>query len=319
MVRVESPSPQTGAAFGTFTQAFAAPGRLNGDGAPDLVVGAPGHDGQGAAHLLNGDILGATPYIRTFTDPAPVAGGRFGSSLASLGDISGDGAGEVAAGAADGARVGAVHVLSACARDVLQTIADPDPQTGGRFGGAVAPLGDRNGDGMLDLVVGVPGFDAGPSADRGRAYLLTSQGAPQPAAVGCGGVATGEAGGEEEISPSEDDTVVIARVLRRLVLKSSHRRVREHAKVRLRGTLKASANRSVCQKRQKIAIQRRYQAGGHFQTVDVAKTRANGKFTLRAAVDHSYVYRARASQTTRCMRAVSKRVKVSVRRKSGSR
>jgi hypothetical protein len=214
-----------------------------------------------------------------------------------------------------------VHLLSACARDVVQTITDPDPQDGSGFGGAIAPLGDRNGDGMLDLVVGMPGFDATGSADRGRAYLLTSQGSPRPDVVGCGGVAAdddGGGGGEEEVAPDED-TVVIARVLRRLVLKSSHRRVRQHATVRLRGTLKASAKRSVCQKRQKIALQRRWQIGGNFQTVDVAITRANGKFTMRAPVDHSYVYRARASQTARCMRAVSKKVKVSVLRKRGSR
>jgi hypothetical protein len=322
MLRVDSPSPQGGAAFGSFTQSFAAPGKLNADGTTDLVIGAPGQDGQGAAHLLNGDVLGADRQIRTFTDPAPVAGGRFGSSLASFGDVTGDGVAEVAVGAADSARVGAVHVLSACARDVVQTIGDPDPQSGGAFGAAIAPLGDRNGDGMLDLIVGVPGFDAAASADRGRAYLLTSEGAPRPAPVGCGGEATGGDGGggaEEEVTPTDDDTVVIARVLRRLVLKPSHRRLRRNATLRLRGKLTASSNRSVCQRRQKIALQRRKSSGGRFQTFDVAITRASGKFTARALAQRTYVYRARVSRTARCMGAVSKTAKVSVLRRSGSR
>ena len=137
MLRVDPPSPQSGAAFGSFAQSFSAPGRLDGNGTPDIVVGAPAHDGQGVAHLLNGDLLGADRLIRTFTDPSPVAGGGFGSSLASLGDVSGDGVGEIALGAAGGARVGSVRIVSACARDIVQTIVDPDPQSGAGFGAAV--------------------------------------------------------------------------------------------------------------------------------------------------------------------------------------
>jgi hypothetical protein len=328
MLRIDPPSPQAGAAFGSFAQTFSAPGRLNGDGLPDVVVGDPAHDGQGVAHFMNGDVLGADRLIRSFADPAPVAGGAFGSSLASLGDISGDGQGDIALGAAAGARVGSVHVVSACARDVVQTIADPDPQSEGGFGAAVTPLGDRNGDGMLDLVVGVPGFDVASSANRGRAYLLTSTGPARPAPAGCAGGGTGAgggggggsgAGGGDEATPPDDDTVVIARVLRRLVLRASPKRVRKNRTIRLRGTLSASGNRSACQRRQKIALQRRRASGGRFQTFEVALTRATGRFTARAIAERTFVYRARVSQTARCMGAVSKTAKVSILRKRGSR
>ena len=119
--------------------------------------------------------------------------------------------------------------------------------------------------------------------------------------------------------PGDEDDVVIARVLRRLVLKSPGKRVRKNARIRLRGTLSASGNRSVCQNRQKIALQRRRASGGRFQTFEVALTRATGKFTARATATRTYVYRARVSQTARCMGAVSKTAKVSIVRKSGSR
>ena len=112
---------------------------------------------------------------------------------------------------------------------------------------------------------------------------------------------------------------MIARVLRRLVLKSTRKRVRKNATIRLRGTLSASGNRSVCQRRQKIALQRRKASGGRFQTFEVALTRATGRFTARATATRTYVYRARVSQTARCMGAVSKTAKVSVLRKRGSR
>ena len=324
MLRVDPPGPQGGAGFGSFAQSFSAPGRLDGNGTPDIVVGAPAHDGQGVAHLLNGDLLGADRLIRTFTDPSPVAGGGFGSSLASLGDISGDGVGEIALGAAGGARVGSVRLVSACARDIVQTIVDPDPQSEAGFGAAVTPLGDVNGDSMVDLVVGVPAFDAGSSPDRGRAYLLTTSGPAGPAPAGCAGGTTGGGGGGgggggDEATPPDDDTVVIARVLRRLVLTPNRKRVRKNSSIRLRGTLSASANRSVCQNRQKIALQRRRASGGRFQTFEVALTRATGKFTARAIAERTFVYRARVSQTARCMGAVSKTAKVSILRKSGSR
>ena len=327
MLEIDSPTPQSGAGFGTFAQSFLAPGRLGDDTTPDILLGAPAQDG-GVAHLVNGDVLGASRVIRTFTDPAAVGGGQFGASLAGLGDVSGDGIGEAAIGAAGGGRVGSVHVVTACARDIVQTIPDPDPQTGGGFGAAVAPLGDLNGDNMLDLAVGMPGFDAGAGANRGRAYVLTSSGPPVPTPDGCaGGAGDGGGGGNggggsaggPQADPPGNGEVIVARVLRRLVLKATPKRVRKYSVFRLSGRLSASANRSVCQSGQKVALQRRKTSGGRFQTFELAYTRRSGAFNLRAVAERTFVYRARVTQTPRCMGAVSKAAKVTLVKRRGSR
>ena len=92
--------------------------------------------------------------------------------------------GEIALGAAGGARVGSVRLVSACARDIVQTIVDPDPQSEAGFGAAVTPLGDVNGDGMLDLVVGVPAFDAGQQSGPRTGLPADQQRAGRPGARG---------------------------------------------------------------------------------------------------------------------------------------
>jgi hypothetical protein len=323
MLRIDSPTPQAAGAFGSFLSGFAAPGDLNLDGVPDLVLGAPG-EGGGSAYMVSGNVA-AGSVIRAYSDPSPLTGGNFGAALATLGDITGDGAGEVAAGAAGGSRAGSIHLLSACSQNALQTVTDPDAQADAAFGAGIAPVGDRNGDGMLDLVVGAPGFDGSVGQDQGRVYLLTSNGSIASVPSGCGasgggtGGGTGGSGGSGgAVTPPKSGKVVETRVMRLLVMKPTRKRVRKFRSFRLRGALTASASRTVCQNRQKIALQRR-RGGGRFQTFEVAVTRASGAFTARAIAERTYVYRARVSQTARCMGAVSKTARVSVLRSRGSR
>jgi hypothetical protein len=113
--------------------------------------------------------------------------------------------------------------------------------------------------------------------------------------------------------------VVVARVLRRLVLKANRKRVRRYGLIRLSGRLTASANRSVCQSGQKVALQRRKGKRGRFQTFELAYTRKSGRFSVRSVAERTFVYRARVAQTSRCMGAVSKTAKVSLARARRSR
>jgi hypothetical protein len=319
--RVDPPDPQTGGRFGSGVFSPPAFGNVDGSASPEVIVGAPSlSGGQGRAYLVDGDTGAPPALLRWFDSPAPVADARFGTSMVRV-------AGDMPTIASPfGSRPGVLHIFNPNG-PLAQTVCDPDGQAGAGFGAALATLGDTNGDGFDDLAVGAPGFDLPGAVNGGRVYILTSKG---PAATGSPGecVATGagstgggggDAGGGDEATPPDDGTVVIARVLRRLSLTTNRKRVRKDATIRLRGRLSASGNRSVCQKRQKIALQRRRASGGRFQTFEVALTRRTGRFTARAIAERTFVYRARVSQTARCMGAVSKTAKVSILRKRGSR
>ncbi len=99
-------------------------------------------------------------------NPGPQEGAQFGFAVAGLGDVSGDGTGDLAVGAPGAGRV---YVFSGADRSVLHEIGDPDVLTGTpcaptetaaspcNFGYSLADAGDVNGDGVDDLAIGAPG------------------------------------------------------------------------------------------------------------------------------------------------------------------
>jgi len=171
-----------------FGSAVAALGDRDGDGVPDVAVGAPGEGpipttDRGAVHVLFLDDDGSVASERRIGQGDGGFGGalgffdRFGSSVAALGDLDGNGVTDVAVGApfhevTGIGDVGAVWILflqsDGLVRDeVLVTHGQggfggtltSDPDDGGvAFGSAVAGLGDVDGDGIPDLAVGAP-FD----------------------------------------------------------------------------------------------------------------------------------------------------------------
>src|SRR5262249_32732350 len=78
----------------------AAAGDVNGDGYADLIVGAPSFSGKGAAFIYLGSASGVahgdpTAYTEIDADQPSV----FGFSVASAGDVNGDGYADVVIGA----------------------------------------------------------------------------------------------------------------------------------------------------------------------------------------------------------------------------
>lgn len=108
------------------------------------------------AHVVAAAVLRAT--VIPISTPTSVAGARFGESVAGLGDVNGDGVGDLIIGAPGADRV---FMLSGATLAVLRTMVDPNG-TGNLFGHTVANAGDVNGDGVDDIAVGAPGPVPGP-------------------------------------------------------------------------------------------------------------------------------------------------------------
>ncbi|MBL0127502.1 MAG: FG-GAP repeat protein [Flavobacteriales bacterium] len=150
-------SALTGALLGT---SVADAGDINGDGYSDVVVGAPGASngqaGEGLAYIHYGS-SGGLSMIPSLTLEANVAGASFGFSVASAGDVNGDGYADVIIGAPNSGGVGRAYVyhggpggLNPVAAFVRTGAA------GSTLGYSVHTAGDVNSDGFSDVLIGVP-------------------------------------------------------------------------------------------------------------------------------------------------------------------
>ncbi|WP_367898859.1 FG-GAP-like repeat-containing protein [Leptospira sp. WS58.C1] len=150
---------------------------LNGDGYADVVVMAPGAaSGMGVAYIFNGGASGVAATTTSAADHSITGQGRMGYTSA-MGDVNGDGFGDLAIGASDysglqgityifhGSTSGIVANTAAGANRILT-------YTGSNEFGYAISLGDVNGDGYDDLANGayrVSGFS-------GLAFIYYSTG-----------------------------------------------------------------------------------------------------------------------------------------------
>lgn len=161
-----------------FGISLAGLGDLDGDGTPDLVVGAE-HDPDGRPFTGALWILTLTPSGGVATQQkisartggltaALTRGKHFGTDVAAVGDVDGDGVTDLVAlqYSHENRLDGAAWVLFLRADGTVKSFQQIDDTygglavpPGGRFGHGVsvgAP-GDLDGDGIVDLAVGVPG------------------------------------------------------------------------------------------------------------------------------------------------------------------
>jgi hypothetical protein len=145
-------------------------GDVDGDAVPDLLVGAPSAlvSSKGYVELRSG---ATGTLIDTVT--GDTAGDELGSSVRNAGIVDGDSCPDFIAGA-PGANnsTGYARVYSGCSRATLYTFTGKNPQD--FFGYAVSGLGDADGDGQDDVIIGVPGDDTA-LLDAGSASVYSGK------------------------------------------------------------------------------------------------------------------------------------------------
>ena len=164
---------------------------LNGDGQQDIIVGAQKNDNggsnAGAVFILNGPfgawmgdkgLYSADAFIKGQT-----AGDQMGGGMVPVGDVSGDGIGDLLIGApyaaAGGyADAGAVYQLNGPISGTASVSDRADAHLvgtdGDQVGWGLAAAGDLDGDGLVDFMVNAQRADNGAdNGNEGAVYLVT--------------------------------------------------------------------------------------------------------------------------------------------------
>ncbi len=169
-----------------FGQRVAGLGDVNADGFSDVAVSAPDYDGgeinEGKVFVYLGSPSGISS-IASWTAESNQAGAKFGSSIASAGDINGDGIRELLVGAGlydngetDEGRV-FLYLGSAAGLNLNSIWSADSNQANAHFGTSVSSAGDVNGDGHDDVIVGAPDWESStPELGEGRASLFLGGG-----------------------------------------------------------------------------------------------------------------------------------------------
>jgi hypothetical protein len=178
---------------------LASAGDFNGDGLADVVIGADKYDpvgvgtNAGRAYIILGNATGGAYDVNStvgstlagYTITGVSAGDGFGTSVAGIGDVNGDGLADVlvgARGANGGAGRSYVIFGTGAAGNGTINLADIAAGKGGFVingqtpgdgsGFKVAAAGDINGDGLADMLVSAPAVDTAGGADAGATYLV---------------------------------------------------------------------------------------------------------------------------------------------------
>lgn len=162
-----------------FGEAVAGGRDLDGDGLPDLVVGAPLRNAGALAAAGGVDVFrggGTMPPILWTSVHGEAADDWFGQSVA-VGDLDGDGKAELVVGAPyndrNGSAAGAVFIYHGASQPPLtlwKVLVGEAPND--QFGWSVTCPGDMDGDGYGDVVVGARLHGVIGKIAAGRAYLF---------------------------------------------------------------------------------------------------------------------------------------------------
>jgi len=158
--------------------AVVGPGDVNGDGVPDLVVGARGVDVSGMTNAGQVRVVSGSNGQLLYTIDGSTPGEAFGSPLASADDLDGDGVSDWIAGIPLLGSGGVARVFSGADGTTLFEFHGNGSYyyptlPFGRFGAAVAGAGDVDADGVPDVLVGAPYATVGTLCLAGEAFVFS--------------------------------------------------------------------------------------------------------------------------------------------------
>ena len=162
-------------------------GDLNADGYSDVLIGATdaSSSGTGNAYVFLGPLIGRYAQTAAEADIAgPMSGSNFGSNATIPGDVDGDGTNDMLVTAPNDDRWGSCSGASYLIPGPVSGSHDVDDVYSASFHGPGSNanlhhgtgVGDVNGDGMIDLVVGAL-YTEGDAPTSGAAFLLLGNGA----------------------------------------------------------------------------------------------------------------------------------------------
>ena len=185
-----------GAAARDFSHAVSGAGDFNGDGRPDVLLGAPRLSRPASVYVVLGrsaggavDLADPGSAVRIDYPAADTAGGR---AFDGAGDVNGDGLADVVLGATERSGPGlSGHVVfgrrSTGPVDLAALGSGGFTIEGGSPSGEsppVAGVGDVNGDGLADVGLGLPYADTTRERYAGRSFVVFGRSATAPVNLG---------------------------------------------------------------------------------------------------------------------------------------
>ncbi|MFQ5512477.1 MAG: hypothetical protein ACE5EO_11585 [Candidatus Krumholzibacteriia bacterium] len=206
--------------FGPFGFSAAAAGDVNGDGFDDIIAGAPFREivpftarQEGAVFVFHGTSSGLAATDSTQADTTfmgSLLAEWLGASVAGIGDIDGDGYGDVSItarvypgslnneGVSYVFRGGPSGLTGNSPTDAYLRLGSNQTgaaNLGNQAAFDVSGAGDVNGDGFADLIMGLGFYDAG-QENEGAAFVYLGGLDCNGSACGCGGPIAGDVNGD---------------------------------------------------------------------------------------------------------------------------
>lgn len=158
-------------------------GDINGDGFDDIMIGLPLYDvkqpgsDEGAVMIFHGSQQGIANIPNRIINGTQTKA-RFGGSVASAGDVNGDGYGDILIGEPEYditqplSEEGRAMVFMGGANGILDSLVINGPTNGMYMGTQVSGTGDLNSDGFEEILIGNPGYYSNGQKYEGAVFVF---------------------------------------------------------------------------------------------------------------------------------------------------